>query len=101
MRIHRSLLGWGIFFILVVAVPLAFQAGWLTSDQVASAWTLWPLILVAIGLGLVLRRTPLDGLGGILVAGVFGIIVGGGASGGRFKPLSAAWLSVASSTISG
>jgi hypothetical protein len=77
VRIHRSLLGWGLFFILVGAVPIAFQAGWLTSDQVAAAWTLWPLILVAIGLGLVLRRTPLDGLGGILVAGVFGIIVGG------------------------
>ncbi len=77
VRIHRSFLGWGIFFILVGAVPLAFQAGWLTSEQVASAWTLWPLILVGIGLGLVLRRTPLEGLGGLIVAGVFGIIIGG------------------------
>jgi hypothetical protein len=77
VRIHRSFLGWGIFFILVGAVPLAVRAGWLTAEQVASAWTLWPLILVAIGLGLVLRRTPLDGLGGLLVAGVFGLMVGG------------------------
>ena len=77
MRIHRSFLGWGIFFILVGAVPLALRAGWLTDEQVASAWTLWPLLLVAIGLGLVLRRTPLEGLGGLLAAGVFGVIVGG------------------------
>lgn len=77
VRIHRSFLGWGIFFILVGAVPLALRAGWLTAEQVASAWTLWPLILVAIGLGLVLRRTPLEGLGGLLVAGVLGAMVGG------------------------
>ena len=77
MRIHRSFLGWGIFFILAGAVPLALRAGWLTAEQVASAWTLWPLLLVAIGLGLVLRRTPLEGLGGLLAAGVFGVMVGG------------------------
>ena len=77
MRIHRAFLGWGIFFILVGAVPLAVRAGWLTTDQVASAWSLWPLILVGIGLGLVLRRTPFEGLGGLLVAGVFGVMVGG------------------------
>lgn len=77
VRVHRSFLGWGIFFILVGAVPLALRAGWLTTDQIASAWTLWPLILVGIGLGLVLRRTPLEGLGGLLVAGVVGVMVGG------------------------
>ena len=48
----------------------------MTSDQVASAWSLWPLIVVGIGVGLVLSRTPLEFLGGIVVAATFGLMVG-------------------------
>ena len=37
---------------------------------------LWPLILVGIGLGLILRWTPFAWFGGALVAATFGIIFG-------------------------
>ena len=35
MRIDRSFVGWGLFFILVGAIPLAVRGGALTADQVA------------------------------------------------------------------
>jgi hypothetical protein len=76
MRIERRFLNWGLFFILVGAVPLAIRAGYLTSGQVASWWTLWPLILVGIGVGLILSRTPLEFLGGLLIAGTLGLMAG-------------------------
>ena len=82
MHVNRSLLGWGVFFILVGAIPLAVQAGLLTTAQISDWWRFWPLILVGIGLGLLLRRTALEALGGLVVAATFGIMVGAAASGG-------------------
>jgi hypothetical protein len=77
MRIHRGFLGWGIFLILAGAIPLAVRAGYLSSDQLRNVGSLWPLILVGIGVGLVLSRTQWAFLGGFIVAGTFGVIVGG------------------------
>ncbi len=76
MRIDRAFVGWGLFFILVGAVPLAVRGGALTQDQVAEWWRFWPLLVVAIGLGLILRKTPFEGLGGLLVAVTAGVMVG-------------------------
>jgi hypothetical protein len=76
MRIDRRFLGWGVFFILVGAIPLAVRYGYLDRVAVADWWSLWPLILVGIGLGLVLSRTPLELLGGLIVAATLGTIVG-------------------------
>ena len=50
--------------------------GWLESDIASDLGQLWPLILVGIGLGLMLRWTPLSWFGGALVAATFGIIFG-------------------------
>jgi hypothetical protein len=77
MHIRRGFLGWGVFLILAGAVPLAVRSGYLSEDQVGRLWTLWPLILVGIGVGLVLSRTRFDFLGGIIVAATFGLMVGG------------------------
>jgi hypothetical protein len=82
MRINQGLLGWGIFFLLVGAVPLAVRAGYLTADQVGRIGSLWPLILIGIGVGILLARTRFVVLGGLLVAATFGTIVGGILSGG-------------------
>jgi len=76
MRINRRFLTWGFFFVLVGAIPLAVRAGWIGADQVGAWWNLWPLVIVGIGVGLVLSRTPFEVLGGLLVAGVFGLMVG-------------------------
>lgn len=76
MRIDRGLLNWGVFLIVLGGVPLAVQQGWAESSIAGDLWRLWPLILVGIGLGLVLRWTPLAWLGGALVAATFGLIFG-------------------------
>jgi hypothetical protein len=77
MHIDRRLLGWGVFFILVGAVPLAVRANLVAESQVSSWFDLWPLLLVGWGLGLLLRRTPLEWVGGGLSAVVFGLMAGG------------------------
>ncbi len=82
MRIRRGFLGWGIFLLIVGAIPLAVRAGYVTVDQIGNVGSLWPLILIGIGIGVLLARTRFAFLGGILVAATFGIIVGGVFSGG-------------------
>jgi hypothetical protein len=76
MHVNRGLMGWGVFFIVLGAVPLAVQAGMLDSEVVRRAWELWPLILIGIGLGLVLARTRLAILGTLVVAVTFGLMGG-------------------------
>ncbi len=76
MRINRGLLFWGLGFITAGAVALAIQQGVLDRDTMAGAWRLWPLILVAIGISLMVARTPAAPLGTALAALVVGTIVG-------------------------
>ena len=76
MRIDRGLLGWGVFLIVLGAVPLAVRGGYVETDTVRRAWELWPLVLVGIGLGLLLQRTQLAVVGGLVVAITFGLIGG-------------------------
>ena len=82
MRIDRSLLNWGVFLIALGGVPLAVQRGWADAGIAGDLWRLWPLILVGIGLGLILRWTPVAWLGGAIVAATFGLIFGALIAGG-------------------
>lgn len=77
MHVDRRLLGWGIFFVLLGAIPLAVRAG-LLDKAVVSEWPLlWPVLLIGWGLGLLLRGTPLAVIGGAVAAITFGIMGGG------------------------
>ena len=76
MRLDRRLLGWGTFFILLGAIPLAVQQGYLDKDLVGRWFSLWPLLLIGWGLGLVLRETPIDWLGGAVTTLTFGVMGG-------------------------
>lgn len=76
MSVDRRLLNWGVFLVLLGGVPLAIAQGWIPRAAVERAWELWPLILIGAGVGLILSRTPLQALGGLVVAGTFGIILG-------------------------
>jgi len=58
VRIDRRLLGWGVFFVLLGGIPLLVQSGVLDPGLLAGAWHLWPLVIVGLGLGLILGRTP-------------------------------------------
>jgi len=87
MRVDPRFLNWGVFFILLGGIPLAVDQGWIAGDAIGSWWRYWPLILIGIGAGLVLSRTPLRFLGGLIVAATFGLMLGSllaGGTGGRF-----------------
>lgn len=79
---RRGVLGWGVFLILAGAIPLLVRAGVLSDSQVGDLWTLWPMILIGLGVGLLLSRTRFGFVGGLIVAATFGLIVGGLLSGG-------------------
>jgi hypothetical protein len=77
MHLDRRLLAWGLFFILVGGIPLAVRADVLDPDLVGQWPQLWPLLLIGWGVGLLLRSTPIDWLGGAVAAITFGIMGGG------------------------
>ncbi len=76
MRVDPRFLRWGVFFVLLGAVPLAVQQGWVSADALSGYWRFWPLILIGIGVGLLLRRTPFHFVGGLIVAATFGLLFG-------------------------
>jgi len=76
MRVDRGRLNWGIFFIVLGSVPLAYHVGLVSSSAVADAWRLWPLVLVGIGLGFVLSHTRAFFVGGLMVAICVGLVFG-------------------------
>ncbi len=77
MRLNRSMLGWGLFFVVLGAVPLAIQAGLVSEEMAGRAWQLWPLLLIAGGIGLILRRTPVEPVASLAGSVIFGLIAGG------------------------
>ena len=76
MKLNRGRLNWGVFFIVLGAVPLAYHQGAVSPTTLGDAWQLWPLILVGIGLGFVLSRTPAYFIGGLVVAACLGLVLG-------------------------
>lgn len=72
MNYHRGLLFWGLALITGGAVALAAQQGYIDRDWLSGAWRLWPLILVAVGLSILLARTPAAIVGTIVAALVVG-----------------------------
>ncbi len=59
MRPHRGYLFWGFFFILLGGIPLAARQGWIDASQWGEIGRLWPLIVIAIGVVILLSRTQL------------------------------------------
>ncbi len=82
MRIRPALLFWGIFFILLGGLPLLVRAGALDPNALSDAWRLWPLLLVALGISLILGRTRAGILGTAVAAIVIGVAAGGALASG-------------------
>jgi hypothetical protein len=95
MRIRRGLLFWGFFLIPLGALPLLVRAGVLDPGTFAQGWRLWPLILVAIGIAIVVGRSRVAALGTASVALVLGLAAGGALAGGNF------WLDIVTDCDSG
>jgi hypothetical protein len=86
MPINRRLFLWGLFFIIAGAVPLAVRLGVIGGEVASRWWTLWPLIIVGWGVGLILQRTPADVLGRLIVTATLGLMAGGILAAGPHMP---------------
>ena len=76
MHINRGLLGWGVFLIALGVEALAIRSGVVDANLARRALEVWPLILIAIGVDLVLQRTPASPLGTIAVSLVVALRAG-------------------------
>jgi hypothetical protein len=68
--------------VLLGTVPLAVQVGIVEPTAVRELWQLWPLILIGLGIGLILRLTRIAWLGGLIVAATLGLMLGSLLAGG-------------------
>ena len=77
MNVNRRWLYGGVFLIALGTVLLAAQSEAVDGDAVAQALRLWPLLVIALGVGLILRRTRFDVAGGMIAAAMPGLLLGG------------------------
>ncbi len=77
MGSNRNFIGWGLFLIVFGGVLLGVRQGWIPTELAQRAWQLWPVLLVASGLSLILARRPGAWIGGLVAAVCFGVIAGG------------------------
>jgi hypothetical protein len=85
MQVDRSRFGWGLFLVVLGLVPLAVSTGLVDGTALRQAWQLWPLILIAIGVGLLLGRGRVALVSTLVVSITLGLAFGGliaGAGGG-------------------
>jgi len=72
MHINRGLVFWGLALVTAGVVALAVQQGYVDRDALTGLWRLWPVVLIAIGLSIMLSRTPFALLGSVVAAVVVG-----------------------------
>jgi len=77
MAINRRFLYVGLFLVALGGVLVAADLTAVSTDALTSALRLWPLAWIAIGVGIVLRRSRFALLAGILAAFVPGVVLGG------------------------
>ncbi len=77
MQVNRRFLNIGVFLVAAGAVMLVAQSGAIDREAVARALGLWPVVVIALGLGILLRRTRLGLAGGMLAAAMPGLLLGG------------------------
>jgi hypothetical protein len=77
MRISRKLLYTGVFLVAAGGVLLVAEGGALADDTVIQALRLWPVAIIAIGAGVLARRSRFATAGGVLAAVMPGLLLGG------------------------
>jgi hypothetical protein len=77
MRLNRKLLYIGVFLVAMGSVLLLATGGIVDEDTVIRLLQLWPIAVIAVGAGLLLRRTRLALAGGLMAAAIPGLLLGG------------------------
>ena len=80
MQINRRFLYAGVFLVAIGAVLVAADLGGVDTPTLADLLRLWPLAFVAVGVGIVLRRSRVSLPSGVLAAAVPGLVLGGALS---------------------
>ncbi len=75
--VNRRFLYGGVFLVAAGAVMLVAEGGAVDGDVVAQVLRFWPVVLIALGIGLLLRRTRFEVAGGMLAAAMPGLLLGG------------------------
>ncbi len=75
--IHRTALFVGVSLAAAGIVMLVGTNDAVAGEAITQALRLWPLAIVALGVGLLLRRTPLAIAGTLVAALLLGSVVGG------------------------
>ena len=76
MRIRRGLLFWGCLLLPLGAIPLLVRAGVFDVNRIADAWRLWPILLIAIGLAILVGRSRASLAATVAVALILGTFGG-------------------------
>jgi hypothetical protein len=76
MRLNRTLLYTGVFLLAIGGALAAADLGRPSTAALTDVLRLWPLAVIAIGLGIALRRTQASLASGLLAAAVPGLILG-------------------------
>ena len=76
MRMNRTLVYAGVFLVAIGVAIFVVDQRPFSTDALLAAVRLWPLALIAIGLGIALRRTQLGLVGGLIAAAVPGLVLG-------------------------
>ena len=77
MRANRRFLYWGVFLVAIGGVLVVADLAAVDSVTIADALRLWPVAIVALGIGLILRRTRFSLAGGLIAAALPGLLLGG------------------------
>jgi hypothetical protein len=77
MRLNRTLLYTGVFLVAIGLALFVIDASSPTTNQLIEALGLWPLVPIATGFALVLRRTSFSLASGLVAAAVPGVLLGG------------------------
>jgi len=77
MRVHHKLVYAGVFLVAIGGVLVAADQNAIANDTLVAVLRLWPLAIIAIGLGLALRKTRIGFSTGMLAAAVPGLLLGG------------------------
>ena len=76
MRVKNSYLYWGVFLLALGGAIAAITYLQPEPAAVVDLLRYWPLVVIAFGVGLVLRRTQFNVAGGMLAAAVPGLLLG-------------------------